>query len=105
MAQDLNGISIRFLSKNSIQLFSFESGPRNQTLLYNLFDMAQARSAPMLVVGVSSKIDVVESMEKRVKSRFSHRTVHLRKPADFAEYCAMAEGLGRNSQENIIFYS
>lgn len=66
---------------------------RNQTLLYNLFDMAQARSAPMLVVGVSSKIDIVESMEKRVKSRFSHRTIHLRKPSDFQGYCALAEDL------------
>ena len=68
---------------------------RNQTLLYNLFDTAQARSAPMLVVGVSSKIDVVESMEKRVKSRFSHRAVHLRKPADFEAYCALAGDLLR----------
>ncbi len=42
---------------------------RNQTLLYNLFDTAQSRSAPILVLGISSKIDVVESMEKRVKSR------------------------------------
>jgi origin recognition complex subunit 4 len=42
---------------------------RNQTLLYNLFDTAQSKSAPILVVGISSKIDVVESMEKRVKSR------------------------------------
>ncbi|KAK8028237.1 origin recognition complex subunit 4 [Apiospora marii] len=44
-----------------------------QTLLYNLFDIAQARKAPIAVLGLTTRIDVVESLEKRVKSRFSHR--------------------------------
>lgn len=48
-----------------------------QTLLYNLFDIAQARKAPIAVLGLTNKIDVVESLEKRVKSRFSHRYVYL----------------------------
>ncbi|KAJ9669818.1 origin recognition complex subunit 4 [Coniosporium apollinis] len=54
----------------------FASHPR-QTLLYNLFDIAQSRKAPIAVLGLTSKIDVSESLEKRVKSRFSHRYVHL----------------------------
>ena len=54
----------------------FTSHPR-QTLLYNLFDIAQSRKAPITVLGLTTKIDVVESLEKRVKSRFSHRYVHL----------------------------
>ncbi|KAK8080456.1 origin recognition complex subunit 4 [Apiospora hydei] len=48
-----------------------------QTLLYNLFDIAQARKAPIAVLGLTTRIDVVESLEKRVKSRFSHRYVHM----------------------------
>ncbi|KAK7748571.1 origin recognition complex subunit 4 [Cytospora paraplurivora] len=48
-----------------------------QTLLYNLFDVAQARKAPIAVLGLTNKIDVVESLEKRVKSRFSHRYAYL----------------------------
>lgn len=48
-----------------------------QTLLYNLFDIAQARKAPIAVLGLTNRIDVVESLEKRVKSRFSHRYVYL----------------------------
>ncbi|KAI1268237.1 hypothetical protein F5Y18DRAFT_415108 [Xylariaceae sp. FL1019] len=48
-----------------------------QTLLYNLFDIAQARKAPIAVIGLTTRIDVVESLEKRVKSRFSHRYVYL----------------------------
>ena len=54
----------------------FASHPR-QTLLYNLFDIAQSRKAPITVLGLTTRIDVAESLEKRVKSRFSHRYVHL----------------------------
>ncbi|OBT66228.1 hypothetical protein VE03_04389 [Pseudogymnoascus sp. 23342-1-I1] len=71
----------------------FASHPR-QTLLYNLFDIAQARKAPIAVLGVTTKIDVVETLEKRVKSRFSHRYVHLPLPRSlpaFWEICK--EGL------------
>ena len=54
----------------------FTSHPR-QTLLYNLFDIAQSRKAPIAVLGLTTRVDVVESLEKRVRSRFSHRYVHL----------------------------
>jgi origin recognition complex subunit 4 len=64
-----------------------------QTLLYNLFDIAQARKAPIAVLGLTTRIDVVESLEKRVKSRFSHRYVYLslpRSPPAFWEICKEA---------------
>jgi origin recognition complex subunit 4 len=48
-----------------------------QTLLYNLLDIAQSRKAPIAVLGLTTKFDVTERLEKRVKSRFSHRYVHL----------------------------
>lgn len=54
----------------------FATHPR-QTLLYNLFDIAQSRKAPIAVLGLTTRIDVTNSLEKRVKSRFSHRYVHL----------------------------
>jgi origin recognition complex subunit 4 len=63
----------------------FASHPR-QTLLYNLFDIAQARKAPIAVLGITTRIDVVESLEKRVKSRFSHRYVHLALPRTLAAF-------------------
>lgn len=44
-------------------------GHHNQTLLYNLFDNCQSKSIPMLVIGLTARIDVVELMEKRVQSR------------------------------------
>ena len=61
-----------------------------QTLLYNLFDIAQARKAPIAVLGCTTRIDVVEMLEKRVKSRFSHRYVFLSLPKNlpaFWEVC------------------
>ncbi|EGO59105.1 hypothetical protein NEUTE1DRAFT_60169 [Neurospora tetrasperma FGSC 2508] len=57
-----------------------------QTLLYNLFDIAQARKAPIAVLGLTTRIDVVESLEKRVKSRFSHRYVYLSPPKSLPAY-------------------
>ncbi|KAJ4360059.1 origin recognition complex subunit 4 [Didymosphaeria variabile] len=54
----------------------FAQHPR-QTLLYNLFDIAQSRKAPIAVLGLTTHIDVANSLEKRVKSRFSHRYVHI----------------------------
>jgi origin recognition complex subunit 4 len=63
----------------------FASHPR-QTLLYNLFDIAQSRKAPIAVLGLTTRIDVAESLEKRVKSRFSHRYVHLSSPKSYSAF-------------------
>ncbi|KAJ6632635.1 Origin recognition complex subunit 4, partial [Pseudolycoriella hygida] len=49
----------------------------NQTLLYNLFDSAQSDQTPICVIGLTSRFDAVELLEKRVKSRFSHRQILL----------------------------
>lgn len=49
----------------------------NQTLIYNLFDVAQSAQAPICVIGVTRRYDVIELLEKRVKSRFSHRQIFL----------------------------
>jgi origin recognition complex subunit 4 len=63
----------------------FAQHPR-QTLLYNLFDIAQSRKAPIAVLGLTTRIDVTDSLEKRVKSRFSHRYVHLSLAKTFTAY-------------------
>lgn len=68
----------------------FASHPR-QTLLYNLFDVAQSRNAPIAVLGLTTKIDVVESLEKRVKSRFGQRSVYLSAPRTFATFQAICK--------------
>ncbi|KAJ2938330.1 hypothetical protein O0L34_g13248 [Tuta absoluta] len=48
-----------------------------QTLLYNLFDVTQSQQAPMCVLGITNRIDVMDLLEKRVKSRFSHRHIFI----------------------------
>ncbi|KAL9033884.1 MAG: hypothetical protein Q9214_007299 [Letrouitia sp. 1 TL-2023] len=66
----------------------FASHPR-QTLLYNLFDVAQSRNAPIAVLGLTSKLDVVESLEKRVKSRFGQRYIYLSYARNFKAFEAI----------------
>ncbi|KAG7502205.1 origin recognition complex subunit 4 [Solea senegalensis] len=59
---------------------------KNQTLLYNLLDVSQSAQAPIAVVGITCRLDVLELLEKRVKSRFSHRQIHLLSSLTFTQY-------------------
>jgi origin recognition complex subunit 4 len=68
----------------------FATHPR-QTLLYNLLDIAQSRKAPIAVLGLTTRIDVTEALEKRVKSRFSHRYVHLALPRGIGQFIEVAK--------------
>ncbi|KIN08212.1 hypothetical protein OIDMADRAFT_100073 [Oidiodendron maius Zn] len=80
--------------------FDLFTSHARQALLYNLFDIAQSRKAPILVLGLTTRVDVVESLEKRVKSRFSHRYVHLSMPRSlpaFWEICK--DGLVTDAEE------
>ncbi|KUM65204.1 hypothetical protein ACN42_g1842 [Penicillium freii] len=69
----------------------FVTHPR-QTLLYNLFDIAQARKAPIAVIGLTTKVDVTEMLEKRVKSRFSHRYTYVPLPRSFETFSDICVG-------------
>ncbi|KAF2002382.1 P-loop containing nucleoside triphosphate hydrolase protein [Amniculicola lignicola CBS 123094] len=85
----------------------FAQHPR-QTLLYNLFDIAQSRKAPIVVLGLTTRIDVANSLEKRVKSRFSHRYVHLSLAKTFTAFqeickaCLLVEPDQLNVEERAI---
>ncbi|TKX26538.1 hypothetical protein C1H76_1070 [Elsinoe australis] len=68
----------------------FTTHPR-QTLLYNLFDIAQSRKAPIAVLGLTTRFDVSEALEKRVKSRFSHRQVYLPLAKNFTTFKDMCQ--------------
>lgn len=63
---------------------------KNQTLLYNLLDVSQSAQAPVSVVGLTCRLDVLELLEKRVKSRFSHRQIHLLGSMSFSQYLETA---------------
>ncbi|CAB3986929.1 cyclin-dependent kinase 2 [Paramuricea clavata] len=68
---------------DEFDLFIFH---KNQTLLYNLFDISQSAQNPVLVIGLTCRLDVVEHLEKRVKSRFSHRQIHFFNDFMFGDY-------------------
>ncbi|KAJ3159306.1 origin recognition complex subunit 4 [Geranomyces michiganensis] len=57
-----------------------------QALLYNLFDACQTAQNPIAVVAMTTRIDFVDLLEKRVKSRFSHRQVCIYPAENFAAF-------------------
>lgn len=82
----------------------FATHPR-QTLLYNLFDIAQARKAPIAVLGLSTKVDIAEHLEKRVKSRFSHRYVYMSLPKNFVTFSEICKAGLSNHEAGGLFSS
>ena len=68
----------------------FTTHPR-QTLLYNLFDTAQSHAAPICVLGLTTNLAASDALEKRVKSRFSQRYVHLSLPRTFTEFSEICQ--------------
>lgn len=66
--------------------FDLFTNHKNQSLLYNLFDVSQSAQTPICVIGLTCRLDVVELLEKRVKSRFSHRQIHLFMSETFEDY-------------------
>lgn len=51
-----------------------------QALLYNLFDIAQSRKAPIAVICLGRQVNAIDGLEKRVKSRFGGRIVQVGRP-------------------------
>ncbi|KAG5519955.1 hypothetical protein PMAC_000232 [Pneumocystis sp. 'macacae'] len=76
LSNNINFVSVIFILDN----FNFFTQHYRQTLLYNLFDISQTKKAPIAVIGLTSTLDSVESLEKRVKSRFSHRIIQIKYP-------------------------
>ena len=65
----------------------------NQTLLYNLFDMSQSARTPIAVIGLTCHLNVIELLEKRVKSRFSHRQIHVFSTMEYSQYTELFKTL------------
>jgi origin recognition complex subunit 4 len=84
---------------------SFLTHPR-QALLYNLFDIAQARKAPIAVICLGRQVTALDSLEKRVKSRFGGRILQVgraRTEEEFGRLCLAAvtvEGTGFEREWN-----
>lgn len=62
------------------------AGPVRQTLLYNLFDMVEHSVVPVCILGTTSKLNISEFLEKRVRSRFSQRVIYVPDTNDLDEF-------------------
>lgn len=62
-----------------------------QALLYNLFDIAQSRKAPIAVICLGRQVNAIDGLEKRVKSRFSGRIEHVGRPRNEDEFWRVCE--------------
>ncbi|KAL3321115.1 origin recognition complex subunit 4 [Cichlidogyrus casuarinus] len=62
--------------------FDLFVGHKNQTLLYNLLELVQSQIVPVCIIGVTCRMDLLELLEKRVKSRFSHRIEFIMPPLE-----------------------
>ncbi|ODM91155.1 Origin recognition complex subunit 4 [Orchesella cincta] len=60
----------------------------SQRLLYNLFDISANAvfSVPICIIGITTCVDILDSFEKRVRSRFSHRQINLTPKIEFSAY-------------------
>lgn len=64
-----------------------------QTLLYNLFDMAQSSHTPLAVIGVTSRMNTREMFEKRVRSRFSQRVFAVNRPKTMDQFWGICKSV------------
>lgn len=71
--------------------FEHFCGMARQTLLYNLFNLAQDLSVRLCIVGVSEKFDVTCQLEKRILSRFSMEYLFAFLPRDAKELTRVLE--------------
>lgn len=60
-----------------------------QTLLYNLLDITQSSKYQVCIIGVTTRLDATDLLEKRLRSRFSQRQILLGQP-DIATFSAFA---------------
>lgn len=72
---------------------------KTQLLLYTILNTIQVSSTPMCLIGVTCRIDVLDLLEKRIKSRFSHRQIYLFNDFSFTRYLDMAKYFAVNSED------
>lgn len=63
-----------------LEEFDLFAHSQKQTFLYCLLDSLQKSQAKAVVIGTTCRHDCLDLLEKRVKSRFSHRSVTLTPP-------------------------
>ncbi|EDO15677.1 hypothetical protein Kpol_1008p15 [Vanderwaltozyma polyspora DSM 70294] len=81
------------------------AGPVRQTLLYNLFDMVEHSRVPVCIFGCTTKLNILEYFEKRVKSRFSQRILYMPQIESLQQFTDTTEELLKVHKLNAFEYS
>uniref|UniRef100_A0AAV1U9L5 Origin recognition complex subunit 4 C-terminal domain-containing protein n=1 Tax=Peronospora matthiolae TaxID=2874970 RepID=A0AAV1U9L5_9STRA len=66
---------------DALDQFVREKSKTKQLLLYNLLDWLQAKDIKMGVLGITDNYNVVDNLEKRVRSRFSNLQIVVERPS------------------------
>ena len=74
---------------------------KSQLLLYTLLNTIQTSSNPMCLIGLTCRLDVLDLLEKRIKSRFSHRQIYLLNEFDLNNYIELAKNIIYNESTSI----
>ncbi|KAA8498608.1 Origin recognition complex subunit 4 [Porphyridium purpureum] len=75
---------------DAVHLFAAQGsagGAQKQTLLYCLLNLLQGESVRGVFIGITPRIDVVDLLEKRVKSRFSGEVIAAPLPDSVEQVC------------------
>jgi len=93
----LNELLDRVISQDKSLIFILDGFDlfcrKNQTFLYNIFDLTQ-KCTRIAVIGMTPRLDCLELLEKRVKSRMSQTVIHLNSPfKTIQEYTDFAKNL------------
>ena len=75
---------------------------KSQLLLYTLLNTIQISSNPMCLIGLTCRLDVLDLLEKRIKSRFSHRQIYILNEFNINEYIDLATNIACNESSSII---
>ena len=68
--QEQPGLSVLFIFED----IDYYVETTKQYMLYKILDLLASMEIKCVFIGTSMKLDVVDSFEKRIKSRFSQRT-------------------------------
>lgn len=72
---------------------SFCHSKAKQSLLYNLFDLMHVKDTRFVVIGVTTRPDASEMLEKRIKSRFQLRKIVVAPPDSLDEMIEIVQAV------------
>jgi len=83
--------------------FALDRAPEKQSLLYSLLNHTHNDKKQLLIIGISCRLDALDSLEKRVRSRISQNSLLLLNEWSFEKYLEYAKQmmvLPKNGKDN-----